>query len=460
MSRNFLDLSSLRSITKLPHDAGPVQILHFLANCPKLQSQVRRSEKKHLNAAYKQIKYKLDGPQSKIKIQTPAEKAFVLLQAAVGNHHFEDFALRQEMSNVVDGANRILTAVEEYSKEGSHHGQVLAQCHLLRRSLFHGVWGENDGVLKQIGGVTHDLEAKLKANGISSFNDVINCDGEAIARACDMPSTFGGSLRAAAAMILQSTMKLSFHTEEGDEGLDLVIKIERKELDYVAQSEHVKYSLLVYTDRPGGLLLSLEGISEERDFTVRCPEKFGRAYIRLISNLVGLDEQTSVDGNDRIEKSSFSLSPTVVKSTSKSKKNNTAQKQPPSTTAKKRLFESHRSSVSNISDLRIHKRGKLEREPNIECIEINPDDEDNHNPVPLPNKPTTKKAVTPSPHPSTKSSLQQTCNLTPTFNTRSSSQPKASTYTQNSRSNPYSSKKSSSNSWAMQNRYKWSEAVS
>jgi hypothetical protein len=74
MSRNFLDLQSMKSITKLPHDAGSHQILNFLARCTKLQSQVRRKEKKHLNAAYKLVKFKYEGPQSKIKIQTPEQK--------------------------------------------------------------------------------------------------------------------------------------------------------------------------------------------------------------------------------------------------------------------------------------------------------------------------------------------------------------------------------------------------
>jgi len=63
MSRNFVDYETMKSIVKLPHDSGPVQLLHFMSNCTKIQTQVRRDEKKHLNAAYKLIKYKLEGPQ-------------------------------------------------------------------------------------------------------------------------------------------------------------------------------------------------------------------------------------------------------------------------------------------------------------------------------------------------------------------------------------------------------------
>ena len=67
---------------------------------------------------------------SKIRIQTPAEKVFVMLQAAVGQHYFSDVQLRQQMSNMIDDASQILSAVEQYAKEGSGHGQVAKVCYL------------------------------------------------------------------------------------------------------------------------------------------------------------------------------------------------------------------------------------------------------------------------------------------------------------------------------------------
>ena len=458
MSRNFLDLSTLRSITKLPHDAGTLQILHLLAKCSKLQSQVRRSEKKHLKEAHKNIKYKLDGPLSKVTIKTSEEKAFVLLQASIGNHPFSDFGLRQEMSSVIDGALRTLTSIEEYSREGSRNGHVLTQSHLLRRSFFHGIWGDTDGVLKQIGGVTSDLAAKLKQKGISSFSDVVYGDPEDIARACNMSIAFGENLRAAAATILQCCLKVSCSTKKVEGGLHIVINIGRKELDATVNpqnnKDNVKYTLLVFTDRPEGLLMSRDDISEEIELSVRCPDKFGRVYVRLISNLIGLDEQISVDGNDRIEKSSFSLSPTVVKSNAKSKNSKVAT-QKPSESAKKRLFD-HRDSVSNINDMRLHKRGKANVQRKIECIEIDSNTEDDRNSLPVaPSKSSTKKAVTPSPHPASKPSSQPQGNSTSTFDSTPSD------YScRISRSNPHSSHKASSSSKAPQNRYKWNHEVS
>ena len=58
---------------------------------------VRRAEKSLLNEAHKQIKYKLDGSLSKVRIQNPEQKSFVLLQCAIGHMYLQDYTLRQEM---------------------------------------------------------------------------------------------------------------------------------------------------------------------------------------------------------------------------------------------------------------------------------------------------------------------------------------------------------------------------
>ena len=101
---------------------GPVQLLNMMANCGKIQTAVRRDEKKLLNAAYKLIKYKFEGPQSKIRIQSSQQKAFVMLQSAVSGHYFDDFTLRQQIVEVVNNSSQILSACEQYALEGSKHG--------------------------------------------------------------------------------------------------------------------------------------------------------------------------------------------------------------------------------------------------------------------------------------------------------------------------------------------------
>lgn len=99
-----------------------MQLLNMMANCGKIQTAVRRDEKKLLNAAYKLIKYKFEGPQSKIRIQSPQQKAFVMLQSAVSGHYFDDFTLRQQIVEVVNNSSQALSACEQYALEGSKHG--------------------------------------------------------------------------------------------------------------------------------------------------------------------------------------------------------------------------------------------------------------------------------------------------------------------------------------------------
>lgn len=150
MSRNLVPFIDMKRFMNLPYECGTREILFALSECEGLHRPVRRSEKRLLNEVYKQVKYKFDGPQSKVKIQKSNQKAFVLLQAAIGQLYLEDFTLRQEMTFTVDYANRILKAAEDYSVEGSKHGGVALDCLLLRRSLSSSLWGSEDGILNQV----------------------------------------------------------------------------------------------------------------------------------------------------------------------------------------------------------------------------------------------------------------------------------------------------------------------
>jgi len=355
-----------------------------------------------------------------------------MLQSAIGQHYFQDGALRQQMSNMIDGASQILSAVEQYAKEGSGNGSVAAQGMLFRRSLYSSLWGENDGVLNQIGGVTQEMAARLKESGISTFADAVKSSSEDIARACNVTTTFASSLRAAASKILQHTLKLSACSKDADDGgLELHVKLERRvaagSVDDTGE-RIVSYSLLVFTDRAGGMLHYSEEITNECEMRVKCPATFGRAYIRLVSNLVGLDEQVTIDGNCKIQKSSFDLSPAVAKSSKGKKKQSKIFAQPPPTTTsrKRQTFDgSHRNSVSKVSDMRLHKRGRAEKKDKVQedddCIIIDPDAVE----YDLTSRPAKelggKKSVTPSPHPRTGRENRQQKNLTPVRGTTATS---------------------------------------
>jgi ATP-dependent DNA helicase HFM1/MER3 len=282
MSRNFIDFEAMKAIVKLPHDSGPVQLLHMMSNCAKIQIPIRRNEKKALNDAYKTIKYKLEGPQSKVRIQTDAEKCFVMLQAAIGQYFFGEFALRQQMSSMINGASQVLSAIEQYAKEGSRNGQVAIQAMLFRRSLYSSLWGVHDGVLNQIGGITQEMVAKLKVSGISSFVDAMSRSNEDIVKAINVTDAFANSLRVAASTILHRTLKLSaaYIEKNGDRGCELNVTLNRRVAGSIEEihKKIVSYSLVIFTDRAGGLFHFSDEISNPATLSLRLPEKetFGR----------------------------------------------------------------------------------------------------------------------------------------------------------------------------------------
>jgi len=137
--------------------------------------------------------------------------------------------------------------------------------------------------------------------------------------------------------------------------------------------------------------------------------------ICLVSNLVGLDEQVTVDGNDDLVKSPILLSQSATKSTStKGKKLQQSIVAPPS--SNKRPLEAHRTSVSNVSDLRLQKRGKVQEERTVDrnIPKLLDSEEAAH-----PTTSTKKNLVTPSPHPHAKHQDSET--VTPRRNDTSSS---------------------------------------
>jgi replicative superfamily II helicase len=211
MSQRMVSFESMRALASLPHDATICQILITLSKMDVFNSHVFRNEKKELNECHKGacMKYNLSGQKNKVRIQEPWEKAFVLLQAFIGGHRFESFALRHQMTTFGDAAIRLLEAAEEYSTKGSRHGYVAAQCKKLRRCLYFSLWGENDGLLQQVNGMSHEAAARLKIAGISTFDQVMQTSPDQIEKASGRPSPFGLHVKTWVSTVLKSRLKLS-----------------------------------------------------------------------------------------------------------------------------------------------------------------------------------------------------------------------------------------------------------
>lgn len=211
MSQRMISFESMRAIASLPYDATKCQILTVLAKMEEFSSHVFRKEKKELNECHRSacVKYNLEGPKNKVRVQEPWEKAFVLLQAFIGGHRFESFALRQQMTVFGDSAIRMLEAAEEYSSKGSLNGFVASQCKKLRRSLYFSLWGEDDGILQQVNGISHEIVGRLKMVGISTFDQVMKASDHEIEKASGRPNPFGLQVKTWVSTVLQSRLKVS-----------------------------------------------------------------------------------------------------------------------------------------------------------------------------------------------------------------------------------------------------------
>lgn len=215
MSQSMVPFGAMKLIVSLSFDATQCQILKAISNMEMIHFPVRRLEKKALNACHKSeaTRFKLEGPLSKVRIQKPNEKTFVLLQAYISKEDLESFTLRQEMSTLADKAQHILSTAQDYSIKGSRHGQVALQCLKLRRSLQLCLWGVSSGVLNQIQDVGHKSTAQLKLNGIVSFEQVIESTEAEVEKAAGRPHPFGKRLRTVVTKILREKINMKAELE-------------------------------------------------------------------------------------------------------------------------------------------------------------------------------------------------------------------------------------------------------
>lgn len=211
MSQSMVPFDAMKSITTIPHDVPQCQLVKSLAKMETLQYNVRRHEKKFLNECHKEepVRFKLEGPLSKVRVQEPWEKAFVLLQAFIGQKSFENFTMCQEMANIAENAQRILLAAQEFSVRGSRNGNVVLQCLRLRRSLHFRLWGETSGVLNQIDGVGQSVTNQLKFNGITTFQHVVTATEDTIEKATGKPKPFGRKIKALVTTVMESKLCVS-----------------------------------------------------------------------------------------------------------------------------------------------------------------------------------------------------------------------------------------------------------
>lgn len=94
MARNMLLFTSMQVLLALPANATLEDVLRAICQCDELETPVRKMEKKTLNELSLKVRFKLE---KKARVQEPAQKAFVLIQAMLGGLEVPDFSMRMEV---------------------------------------------------------------------------------------------------------------------------------------------------------------------------------------------------------------------------------------------------------------------------------------------------------------------------------------------------------------------------
>mmetsp|Transcript_10090 Transcript_10090/g.22135 ORF Transcript_10090/g.22135 Transcript_10090/m.22135 type:complete len:221 (+) Transcript_10090:1576-2238(+) len=219
----------------------------------------------------------------------------------------------------------MLQALEEYSSRATQFGEVTLQALRLRRALATSMWNSSGGVLNQVcrtlfllknpkiqthfsswlyqfRSLSRDTVTALKFNGISTFHDVAVASEAQIEKAASRSAPFGKNLKQAVAQTLAGALRINAKIEYAAGSTlpsELICNLEDEERGMVsgkAESE-VEFTLIAFTDLPGGSLLYKKNIRGPTSFQVPLPPKFGCIAIHLVSSMGECGQDQRENGN-------------------------------------------------------------------------------------------------------------------------------------------------------------------
>lgn len=317
MNKHLLSLDSMKAITTWPSDATLCQILRSLSLVGELHHTVKRNEKKELREIHKTdtVKFKLSKALSKFTVQDESQKAFILLQAIISQHEFQNKTLKQEMSSITNSATKILCAGQEYSIKASKCGKATRLCFLLHRSLMVCLWGVDSGVLNQIDGVGLTCVRMLRFQGIHSFQHVLDSTEDQLEKAAGRRFPFGKELKTTVKDLMRDNLKLSAeieYTRSSNKPASLVVAL-KEPSDRTGAARKgdptVSFTIIAYTDsRTESILFVEEDIGKPISIRVPLSTSSGKIHVAKLASIVGLDESLTLDTDQDVS----AASPTVT----------------------------------------------------------------------------------------------------------------------------------------------------
>jgi len=314
MNKNLVSLEEMKSIAALEYNASQVQILRSMSKLGRLQSFVKRNEKRELKEFHKSnsMKYKLPGPLSKFIVRDQSEKAFILLQSHISRHKYKNEMLNDEQMTVRDEAIKILEVAQEYCIKASKHGKVALECYKLQRSINYSLWGESSGVFNQFEwiGCSEVASNILAFHGIRSFEDVMELSDQKLdeifakTQIPNLPRNAGHIVKHTARDLCRQRLTLSGEiesTKNSNIPTDFICYLKYHDrigsMIRESREQDLKFSLIAYTDNSvASSLIFEENICSPSSFRIPLPSySFQKLFIHLVGTWVGFDDKLEFD---------------------------------------------------------------------------------------------------------------------------------------------------------------------
>ncbi|CAM9375008.1 unnamed protein product [Ectocarpus sp. 4 AP-2014] len=225
-SRFMVRFESMKAILEVSENHGTRDILRVCAECNEVNVPLRRAEKRFLNDLNQKVRYP---PPKKEVVRTPADKALVLLQAALGGLHLDDWTLRGEQTAMLDTSARLLgCCAESLAVAGRGGGLGCAVSLRLMRSVRLRLWMDAErGQLKQLPGVGDTMSGRLEASGIITLTDLGCSTSVKVDAITGRKHPFGNGIRHAALQRLSRALTASVSRQQmGDGRQELQVRVE------------------------------------------------------------------------------------------------------------------------------------------------------------------------------------------------------------------------------------------
>eukprot|EP01105_Mastigella_eilhardi_P000393 TRINITY_DN1048_c0_g1_i1.p1 TRINITY_DN1048_c0_g1~~TRINITY_DN1048_c0_g1_i1.p1 ORF type:complete len:608 (+),score=102.51 TRINITY_DN1048_c0_g1_i1:889-2712(+) len=145
MARYYVAVQTIKLFSEVDAQAELCDLLKTLAKATEFRDiRLRVTEKKLLNVV--QLRFPLPHPS---KVISDAEKIFVLLQAALSNHMFEEWGLKQDTSTVFSCCGRLCCSLI-HTQLALRHFEAARNAIKLSQCLRARMWEDSRLVAKQI----------------------------------------------------------------------------------------------------------------------------------------------------------------------------------------------------------------------------------------------------------------------------------------------------------------------